>query len=134
MSKAIPGNFKVHTWIIYCGWQFTIACYLSDKLLQRKNCTSYDLEHQQILHLLFMRGFNNYFAIGGLGVEEQQWRSWSRDLTPCDIFLSSWTKERSLPKALKKAQWTSKKINFKIFCRCSTRDLLRFSSRCRKFV
>lgn len=49
-----------------------------------------------------MRGFNNDFAIGGLGVEEQQWRPRSLDLTPCDIFLSACIKETVLPKAIKK--------------------------------
>jgi len=49
-----------------------------------------------------MRGFNNDFAIGGLGVEEQQWGPGSREFTPCDIFLSACTKATVLPKAIKK--------------------------------
>ena len=62
-----------------------------------------------------MCGFNNDFAIGGLGVEEQQWRPWSRDLTPCDIFLSSWTKERVLPKAIKKPNELERKQTSRYF-------------------
>jgi len=64
-----------------------------------KNCISHNLEHQNILRFLFMRRFKNDFAIGGLGVEEQQWCPWRRDLTPCDILLSACTKETVLSKA-----------------------------------